>query len=136
MLPIDGRFVVTIQSERVTVPRQAERDALTRERSRRSRVVEPAATSRREAVRSCAWCGAAIAVKRTGRIPKWCSAGCRQRAWEQSRAAASGRSAVQVVERVIEKPVERVRMPRHDEWPGVLRELAGQLETAASATAS
>ena len=38
-------------------------------------------------------------------MPKWCSATCRHRAWEQRRAAASGLVAVEVVDR----PVEVVR---------------------------
>jgi hypothetical protein len=38
-------------------------------------------------------------------VPKWCSATCRHRAWEQRRAAASGLVAVEVVDR----PVEVVR---------------------------
>ena len=34
--------------------------------------------------------------------PKWCSSLCRHRAWELTRAAASGHAAVQVVDRVVE----------------------------------
>jgi DNA-directed RNA polymerase subunit RPC12/RpoP len=51
----------------------------------------------------CARCGGRIEVKARGRRPKWCSKSSRHRAWEQNRAAASGQSAVQVVERVIER---------------------------------
>jgi hypothetical protein len=43
---------------------------------------------------ACGWCGATVTVPNRGRIPKWCSATCRHRAWEQRRAAASGRAAV------------------------------------------
>jgi hypothetical protein len=64
----------------------------------------PAATTRRAAASTCGWCGGAIEIRARGRIPKWCSAACRQRAWEQSRAAASGRCAVEVVERVVRVP--------------------------------
>lgn len=53
----------------------------------------------------CGWCGASIAVARVGRMPKWCSAACRHRAWEQRRAAESGLVAVEVVDR----PVEVIR---------------------------
>jgi hypothetical protein len=74
----------------------------------------------------CAWCGACITPKARGPIPKWCSATCRHRAWEQIRAAASGRSAVEVVERRIEVPVAVV--PRRRDWPRVLGELVAQLE--------
>jgi hypothetical protein len=68
-------------------------------------------------------------MRTVGRMPKWCSASCRQRAWEQRRAAASGLAAVEVVERVVHLPVDHLRMPRHGEWPEVLRELAAQLDT-------
>lgn len=69
-----------------------------------------------------------------GRIPKWCSPACRQRAWEQARAAASGRSAVEIVERVVQPPpsppvatpAEPVTPTRGDWVP--LRELADQLD--------
>lgn len=91
---------------------------------------------RRRAATKCGWCGGAIEPKTRGRIPKWCSAACRQRAWEQSRAAASGRSAVSVVERRVVIPVrsfgvQEGRQPLHGEWVSVLRTLAGQLESGA-----
>lgn len=60
---------------------------------------------RRRAAHTCAWCGGAIEVRPRGRIPTWCSTSCRRRAWEQKRAAESGRSAVTVVERRVEVPV-------------------------------
>ena len=50
----------------------------------------------------CGWCRAPIAVRATGRLPKWCSPSCRQHAWQQRRAAASGLAAVEVVDRFIE----------------------------------
>jgi hypothetical protein len=81
---------------------------------------------RRRAATACAWCGKAIEPKARGRIPKWCSASCRQRAWEQARAASSGRSAVQVVERRVETPVP-IRPTRSD-WPRLLNELTAQLD--------
>ncbi|SDJ02298.1 hypothetical protein SAMN05444157_1329 [Frankineae bacterium MT45] len=90
------------------------------------------ADHRRIAADTCGWCGGPIEYKPRGRIPKWCSAGCRQRAWEQTRAAESGRSAVQVVERRVEIPIEKPaappRTPRHTEWIGTLHELAKQLD--------
>lgn len=55
----------------------------------------------------------------------WCSPACRQRAWEQKRAAASGRAAVKVVERRVEVPVPTT--PGRRDWPGLLAELAAQL---------
>ncbi|GAA4397920.1 hypothetical protein GCM10023168_03410 [Fodinibacter luteus] len=48
------------------------------------------------------WCGSTVTVPHRGRIPKWCSATCRHRAWEQRRAAASGRAAIEVVDRPVE----------------------------------
>jgi len=67
-----------------------------------------------------------IAVKLTGRLPKWCSPSCRQRAWEQSRAAASGLAAVRVVERRVE--VVRPAAPGRKDWPRLLGVLARQLD--------
>jgi hypothetical protein len=78
------------------------------------------------AARICGWCGGAITLKATGRIPKWCSPSCRQRAWEQSRAADSGLAAVRVVERRVEIPT--LIAPRRQDWPRVLLDLARQLE--------
>ncbi len=83
-------------------------------------------TAARAVTVPCAWCGARITRGARGPIPKWCSATCRHRAWEQTRAAASGRSAVEVLERRIEVPVALV--PTRRDWPRVLGELAAQLE--------
>jgi hypothetical protein len=51
----------------------------------------------------CGWCHAEVPIPARGRVPKWCSSSCRHRAWEQARAAASGRAAVEVVERTVER---------------------------------
>src|SRR4051794_9482230 len=80
----------------------------------------------RRVARTCGWCGGPIAVKATGRLPKWCSPSCRQRAWEQSRAAASGLSAVRIVERRVEIPTPA--SPSRRDWPRLLGDLACQLE--------
>lgn len=90
-------------------------------------------------VLACGWCRTAITVRSTGRTPKWCSRSCRQRAWEQARAAASGRAAVEVVDRQVEievrvpvKVLERVEVPVHPRggpaWDTALRDLATQLD--------
>lgn len=50
---------------------------------------------------ACGWCGQPVEVKARGPLPKWCSAACRHRAWEQDRAARSGKSAVSVVDRYV-----------------------------------
>jgi len=88
---------------------------------------------RRHAATACGWCHGPIEIKATGRIPKWCSASCSQRAWEQSRAAASGRSAVEVVERRVEiplpaPPTQTALRPGHRDWAPLLLELAKQLD--------
>jgi hypothetical protein len=64
-------------------------------------------------------------VKPRGRIPKWCSAACRQRAWEQARAASSGLSAVRIVERHVQVPTPVT--PTRRDWPPLLQDLARQL---------
>lgn len=48
---------------------------------------------------------------RTGRRPKWCPDTCRHRAWEQRRAVASGRAAVEVERRGGRLAHERLKLP-------------------------
>jgi hypothetical protein len=81
---------------------------------------------RRTAATACGWCGGPITQGRRGPIPKWCSATCRHRAWEQARAAASGLSAVELVERRVEVQVPPV--PTRRDWPRLLGELARQVD--------
>ena len=88
--------------------------------------VEPAARARRRAASTCGWCGGPITVKATGPLPKWCSASCRQRAWEQTRAASSGLAAVRIVERRVESPVPTP--PTRQDWPRLLGDLITQLD--------
>ena len=91
---------------------------------------------------TCSWCGQLVEVPAKGRVPKWCGTSCRHRAWEQTRAAASGRSAVDIVERVVTvqlPPPVPVRptppapaapsVPTGSGWAPVLTELARQLDT-------
>jgi hypothetical protein len=80
---------------------------------------------RRTAATACGWCGGPITPRSRGPIPKWCSATCRHRAWEQTRAAASGLSAVELVERRVEVQVPLV--PTRRDWPRLLDEFAEQL---------
>ena len=106
----------------------------------RGRVVRPATVT-------CSWCSTDVTVPAKGRVPKWCGTSCRHRAWEQTRAAASGRSAVDIVERVVEwvvtvqRPVPQSRptqtappvpvpaAPTGNAWAPLLTELARQLDT-------
>lgn len=84
----------------------------------------------------CGWCRQPIHVRATGRIAKWCSQACRSRAWQQRRAAASGLTAVEVVDRVIkvEKEVHVVEYvdqpatPVGTAWAPALLELAMQID--------
>ena len=96
---------------------------------------------------TCSWCRREVDVPAKGRVPKWCGTSCRHRAWEQHRAAAAGRSAVDVVERVVERvvtvqlPAPQLRpqppvpaqstssVPTGSAWAPLLAELARQLNT-------
>jgi hypothetical protein len=91
----------------------------------------PGAGGRRKAATACGWCGGPITPRSRGPIPKWCSATCRHRAWEQGRAAASGRAAIQIVERIVVTPAPQpvATRPRHADWIDVLRELGRQLDS-------
>jgi len=80
-------------------------------------------------VLTCGWCDGQITVATVGRTPRWCSAACRHRAWETSRAAARGAVAVRVVDRAIEVEVpvpvvQRIEVPHTPERLGLGR-LAG-----------
>ncbi len=87
---------------------------------------------RRSAAAACGWCSGPTAARASGPIPKWCSNTCRKRAWEQKRAAASGRSAVEIVERVVTVPTQQPPpLPRQLAWVNLLRVLARQLDGGA-----
>ena len=86
---------------------------------------------------ACGWCGSPILLPARGRIPKWCSSSCRHRAWELTRAAASGHAAVQVVDRVVEvdrlvtvvREVPVTTVTTGAAWPAALAQLATALDT-------
>lgn len=50
---------------------------------------------------ACGWCGALIPIRATGRLPKWCSRMCRQRAWEAATFAERGDHPVEIVTRYL-----------------------------------
>jgi hypothetical protein len=106
------------QQERAAARQPSPLDKTTAENDSRS-------GARRAAATTCGWCHGPITPRSRGPIPKWCSATCRHRAWEQARAAASGLSAVELVERRIEVQVPLV--PTRRDWPGLLSQLASQL---------
>ena len=64
---------------------------------------EPMRSGRRVPGQSveCGWCGESIPIRTTGRLPKWCSRTCRQRAWEAAKAAERDERPVQVVTRYL-----------------------------------
>jgi len=86
---------------------------------------------------ACGWCGSPILIPPRGRVPKWCSSSCRHRAWELTRAAASGRAAVEVVDRIVEvdRPVDVVQkvpvnaVPKGSAWPATLVQLVTQVDS-------
>ena len=107
-------------------------------RHERAPVEEPvtsraSGSARRAAAKACGWCNGPITPRASGPIPKWCSATCRKRAWEQRRAADSGRSAVEIVERVVTVPAQQqpAPLPRQHAWVDILRTLAQQLDAGA-----
>jgi hypothetical protein len=65
-------------------------------------------------------------TQKQGSHSKWCSTTCRHRAWEMKRAAASHRTAVDVVERLV--PVRAPVEPTRRDWPRLLDTLGGQLD--------
>ena len=115
--------------------RRRERERQQRQHVQRAQIKEPHSEpadaemdgrKRRRAATTCGWCGGPITPRSRGPIPKWCSATCRHRAWEQARAAASGRAAIQVVERRV--PVHVALAPTRRDWPGLLAEFVHQLD--------
>lgn len=71
---------------------------------------------------SCGWCGGLIEVKAVGRLPTWCSARCRRRAWERKRVAPYVPAVVKVLgsEDVV-PPVDT------DGWLELIKVLEGQV---------
>jgi hypothetical protein len=115
------------QRERERRRRQQQERAVARQPPLHNGMAEDISRSsaRRAAATTCGWCHRAITPRSRGPIPKWCSATCRHRAWEQTRAATSGRSAIEIVERVVTVPAPA---PRQTAWVDLLRQLAAQVE--------
>jgi len=112
---------------------EVRRQAQSRARELSPQESEPDRASGRPVTLTCHWCDAPIEVKARGRLPRWCGAQCRHRAWEQDRAAASGRSAVRFVDQVVtverEVEVEVETLPRGPGWAPALHALAHQMDT-------
>lgn len=100
------------------------------------RWVNLASKRRRPESVSCGWCGTSVVVLPTGRLPSWCSSSCRHRAWETRRANASGRPAVEIVERLVEvevpvvvtETIEVASLPKGAGWGATLHYLAAQID--------
>ncbi len=58
----------------------------------------------------CGWCGKSVPVPSRGRVPKWCSATCRNKGWQANHAPSQG--PVRVVQQLVQVPV-RTPEPRN-----------------------
>ena len=125
----------TRRRERERQRRQQQGRAADRQESARGPAPATAAgpgSARRAAATYCGWCNGPITPRASGPIPKWCSDTCRKRAWKQKRAAASGRCAVEIIERVVSLPTQQSSpLPRQLAWADLLRVLARQLDSGA-----
>ena len=73
---------------------------------------------------ACGWCGRAVRVPSRGRVPKWCSATCRNKAWQANHAPTEG--PVRVVQHHVEVPTPAE--PRNvGEWVELLELLTTRL---------
>lgn len=73
----------------------------------------------------CGWCGKSVPVPSRGRVPKWCSATCRNRAWQANHAPSQG--PVRIVEQRVQIPVPRAEPRNVDEWCEQLELLSTRL---------
>jgi len=73
----------------------------------------------------CGWCGQTVPVPSRGRVPKWCSATCRNRAWQAKHAPDHG--PVHVVQQRVQFPVPKAEPRNVDEWCEVLEILSTRL---------
>jgi hypothetical protein len=109
---------------------------MTSAKTQPTQIHTPSAAGRRPTSITCGWCGIEVTVRPVGRLPSWCSTSCRHRAWEHRRAAASGRAAVEIVERIVEievpvtvpETVEVVVPPKGAAWVEALHQLARQVD--------
>ncbi len=72
----------------------------------------------------CGWCGKSVLVPSRGRVPKWCSPTCRNRAWQANRTP--GERPVRVVQQRIEVPVGAPPSDV-DGWVELLEQLTAKL---------
>jgi hypothetical protein len=70
----------------------------------------------------CGWCGASVPVPSRGRVPKWCSATCRNRGWQATHASSKG--PVRVVQQRVQVPVPMIEPRNIEGWVQLLDVLA------------
>lgn len=74
---------------------------------------------------ACGWCGQAVPVPSRGRIPKWCSSTCRNKAWQANHVPGEG--PVRVVQQRVEVPGPPAEPRTAEEWAAMLDVLATRL---------
>ena len=73
----------------------------------------------------CGWCGKTVPVPSRGRVPKWCSATCRNKGWQANHAPNQG--PVRVVQQRVQVPVPTSEPRNAGEWIELLELLATRL---------
>ena len=73
----------------------------------------------------CGWCGKTVPVPSRGRVPKWCSATCRNKGWQANHAPNQG--PVRVVQQRVQVPVPTSEPRNVGEWVELLELLATRL---------
>jgi hypothetical protein len=73
----------------------------------------------------CGWCGKSVPVPSRGRVPKWCSATCRNKGWQANHAPNQG--PVRVVQQRVQVPVPTSEPRSVGEWVELLELLAARL---------
>lgn len=73
----------------------------------------------------CGWCGKNVPVPTRGRVPKWCSATCRNKGWQANHAPSRG--PVRVVQQRVRVPVPSLEPRNVGEWVELLDLLTARL---------
>jgi len=73
----------------------------------------------------CGWCGKSVPVPTRGRVPKWCSATCRNKGWQANHAPKQG--PVRVVQQRVQVPVPTSEPRNVGEWVELLELLTTRL---------
>jgi len=73
----------------------------------------------------CGWCGKSVTIPSRGRVPKWCSATCRNKGWQANHAPTQG--PVRVVQQRVQVPAPTFEPRNVGEWVELLEVLATRL---------